>query len=405
MKKAVFSLLDTPAFGGAEQYMLAHLYYLAEHGYHVVLATNNQAVKDRVIQENKTRKSQKQALVECIHAPYRLDAIGNWKGLVKYFLSLPHSLWWLWQTLTHLKESYSQTIAVLPGFTDRLTFSPLIKWFGFPLIWIEIGPLEPTFKKTWGFPKLLYRLTQKYPDHFTTTSKFTLESMVKTGGIKKSDITLVYPGIPLFSDAQIKRFQKQGAILRQNAKLTNATIITFTGRLASENEVQLVIEAFAKLKASSKKYPRLQLLIIGDGPEKLYYQNLAKKLKIEDKVLFTGFVSEEDKFSWLATTDIFVFTRAWDLDGFGMTTIEAMTVGTPVITSDFGPQREIIDHRVTGLRFKPHNSTDLAKQLATLLSDSRLRTKLSQAGLTHVRKTFVQKDKAKLMHDIVSKYV
>jgi glycosyltransferase involved in cell wall biosynthesis len=358
-----------------------------------------------VAKDNRHQRSKKKSTIECIDAPYRLDAIGNWKGLVKYFLSLPHSLIWAWRTLTQLQKNHGSVIALLPGFSDRLTFSPIIKKLGCPLIWIEIGPLEPTFKKTWGFPQLLYRLTQSLPDHFVTTSKFTMASMESAGGIRHQDITLIYPGIPLFTDKQIALFQAKGKILRAKAGLSKATMITFTGRLASENEVHLVIEAFAKLK---KKLPTtkkpLHLLIIGDGPERAHYQQVAHHLGIADQVLFAGFITETDKFSWLATSDVFVFTRAWDLDGFGMTTIEAMTVGTPVITSDFGPQREIVDHGQTGLRFKPHDSGSLAQQLKTLITTPKLRTQLSKNGLQHVRKTFAQVNQAKLMHDTVQKY-
>ena len=98
---AIFSLLDTPAFGGAEQYMFSHLRYLNKQGHAIILATNNTKVKNEIIsrltiQERKT--------FQVADAPYRLDVIGNWKGFIKFFVNLPHAIFWCFITLKQLKK-------------------------------------------------------------------------------------------------------------------------------------------------------------------------------------------------------------------------------------------------------------------------------------------------------------
>ncbi len=398
----IFSLLDTPAFGGAEQYLLSHLYYLAAQGYPVLLATNCPAVSERIIEENRQRQPQNRGTITQIRAPYRLDAIGNWKGLIKYFLALPWALAWCMVTVFQLRRQ-QPVIALLPGFSDRLTFSPIIKLLRCVLIWIEIGPLEPTFKKNWGFPKLLYRWTQSLPDHFLTTSKFTRQSMVTTGRILPGDITLVYPGITPIAAQQLSEYQHRGQTLRRQAGWGQARVVGFTGRLASENQVELVIKAIALLHKEPGP-ENVKLLIIGDGPEKARYQRLVRELGLTNHVKFTGFVTETDKFSWLASLDVFVFTRAWNLDGFGMTTIEAMSVSTAVVTPAFGPQLEIITHGQTGLHFIPNNIADLGKQVRALLSNQKLRHKIARNGYNHVQATFNQVQQLKLMHDTLEEY-
>lgn len=396
-KTVILSLLDTPAFGGAEQYLLSHLYYLSQKDFTIYLATNQPAVKQRVLQENTTKKH-----INLIDAPYRLDVIGNWKGLVKYFFDGPKALIWLTSMLWKFRHQKSK-IAYLPGFTDRLTFSPFLKLAGWNIIWIEIGPLEPTFRPNWGFPKLLYFLTKWSADHHLTTSKWTGQSMVEIGKLKPSHITLVYPGVKLWTDKHIKQLEQKGKSWKKHHQVTNKKIISYVGRLAKENEVELVIKAFAKVKKSSHN-TNWQLVIMGDGPEKKEYQQLVGDLNLTNHVTFTGFISESEKFSILAISDTFVFTRAWELDGFGITTIEALSVKTPVITTDFGPQKEIISHLKNGLRSKPHSVNNLAKYITLLIKKPQLRKKLAQNGLTFVRETFNTSHQQRLVHDILSQY-
>src|SRR5256885_8646752 len=116
-QKAIFSLLDTPAFGGAEQYMFSHLYFLMQQGYAIVLATNNPKVRDEILSRLSSIEK-KNFLV--VTAPYRLDAIGNWKGLTKFILSLPRSMYWCFKTLQDITQRYENVICLWPGFSDRL---------------------------------------------------------------------------------------------------------------------------------------------------------------------------------------------------------------------------------------------------------------------------------------------
>src|SRR5258708_7975655 len=364
MQKAIFSLLDTPAFGGAEQYMFSHLQFLNQQGYTIVLATNNETVK-KIILSRLTDKEKKTFLV--IKAPYRLDAIGNWRGLVKFFIALPKATMWCRATVKKLNEKYDQVICLWPGFSDRLVFSPIANSFHFPLIWIEIGPLEPTFKHNFHFPQLLYRLFEKYPTHLVTTSLFTKKSIIRNSHFTHNEITLVYPGTQLFTLKEISDYQKQGEKWREKEKLKNKTIIGLVARLAHENEVDMVIQAIS-LFVQKKENKDIMLLIIGDGPNKKTLKNLSIKLGINNLVRFTGFISEEEKRILLAGCSFFIFPRAWELDGFGMTTIEALSLGLPVLTTNFGPQVEIVTDGKEGFRYKPHDSVDLSEKITKILS-------------------------------------
>lgn len=340
----IFSLLDTPAYGGAEEYLLTVLSHLQKNGEHIVLATNNAQVKEKC-----------DSSITVIHLPYRLDAIGNWKGLVKYFLALPGSIVWLIQTIHAFK---SPVICLFPGYTDRLSFSPVVKWLGCTLIWLEYGPLEPTFSRNHGFPRLLYAIGRTFPDKIVTISEWTKRSLVNVGKIQEGRIQIIYPGVET-NEGQ-----------REKVKGKRFTVVT-VARLAKEKEIDLLLKAWSMARVENA-----QLVVVGDGPERSYLESLARNLGVQRSVKFVGFVPTAEKMRLLANADLFVFPSAWELEGFGMTTIEAMAAGVPVITTGYGPQAEIITNGKNGWFFTPHSADDLASKIIA----AHTRTDLKKIG-------------------------
>jgi glycosyltransferase involved in cell wall biosynthesis len=368
--KLVLSLLDSPAFGGAEQYLLDHLYFLQrEIDSTVILATNNPDVKERIRDDGNK--------ITVINLPYRLDAIGNWKGLIKFFVHAPFALIWFLSKLFIFSQTYNRIIIYTPGFSDRMLFSPFIKLMGHKLIWLEYGPLQTIFKRNWGFPKLLFKFAQSSPNKVVVISKYTRQSLLDHTAIPKEKIVRIYPGAKPTTLDEVFSLRKQGLIWRKKQGLGNKKIITFVGRLASEKEVDLLIKAF---KQVSKKHKTIHLVLVGDGPERKQYEKLVSKFNLLKSVFFTGFVSEEEKKIIIATSDVFVFPSSWELEGFGMTTMEAMMIETPVITSGFGPQSEIVTDGETGMFFSPHTPRGLTDTIGQLLTKPQKAKKLAIAG-------------------------
>jgi glycosyltransferase involved in cell wall biosynthesis len=373
-KISIFSILDSPALGGAEQYLLSNLEFLSQQGFNITLATYNQKIK-----------AEYQKKFNLINLPYRLDLIGDIKGLIKFFIQAPLAILWLIKVLLKLKNKYQQVIIYTPGFTERLVFSPFIKLLGLKLAWLEYGPIESVFKHNFGLPKIVYWLVSFFPDKVITISNHSQLSMIKHSPVNESKIRVIYPGTPTITPSLLKKLQTRGRKWKVQQKLKSKKIISFTGRLASEKEVDVLLKAFSKLKRKN-----IQLVIIGTGPEKKIYQNLANKLKIASRVTFTNFVSESKKNTILAISDIFVFPSAWKMEGFGMTTIEAMMVGTPVISTGAGPQKEIITNEKTGLFFKARNDIDLSLKIEKLLSNKQLCKKIATSGRKKAMKEFSQ---------------
>lgn len=211
-KSTILTLLDTPAYGGAEQYVLDCSVLLNKNGHKIIIYTNNDHVREqyqKYIQQTKIKN------FEVNHLPYLLDAMGDWKGLIKFFFHAPKACLWFYRTLKEIKQKEKNVTCFFVAFTDRLLFSPIVKFLKAKLIWVEIGPLPPVFKRNWGFPKLLYFATKKFPDHFATTSKFTMSTMINNANIDQNNITLIYPGIKVFSLKEISQFKNQGKIWRK----------------------------------------------------------------------------------------------------------------------------------------------------------------------------------------------
>jgi glycosyltransferase involved in cell wall biosynthesis len=360
----IFSILDSPALGGAEEYLISNLEFLSKQGFEITLATHNQEIKNNYHQK-----------FNIINLPYHLDLIGNIRGAIKFFIQTPLAIIWLIGVLSDLKKNYQQVIVYTPGFTERLIFSPFIKLLGLKLIWIEFGPVKAVFRKNLGLPKILYRLCSSFPDQVITISKYSQRSLRTHTSIPNHKISIIHPGTPKITQTKLKSLQKKGVAWRTKHNLKSKKLITFVGRLATEKEVSLLIKAFAKLKIKNAR-----LIIIGTGPEEKIYQKLAKDLKITNKIIFVGYVSSLMKTTILASSNIFVFPSSWEMEGFGMTTIEAMMTATPVITSGSGPQKEIVMDRRTGLFFKPHHVISLSSKIEELLKDQNLAKKLGLAG-------------------------
>ena len=351
-KKVIFSLLDSPSFGGAEQYVFGHLRFLNRNGFNILLATNNETVKKEFL-KRLNPKERKTFVITRL--PYKLDAIGNLRGLIKFFLSLPKATIWCFLTLKRLKKDFEEVTCLWPGFSDRLVFSPIAKFYGCSLIWIEIGPLHPVFERNFGFPKILYRLSERFPDALVTTSLYSMRSILRYSKISKEKVNLIYPGIKTFPKGQLAE-----------AKKNTFTTFSVVARLAHENEVDMVIRAFSLyLKTGTKN---VRLWIIGTGPQEEKLKELTRTLSLNNYVHFFGFLNEDEKIQKIRASDFFIFPRAWSWDGFGITTIEALSQGIPVLTSRFGPQIEIIRDDIEGFLYKPHDPLDLSRKMVKIVN-------------------------------------
>ncbi len=155
--------------------------------------------------------------------------------------------------------------------------------------------------------------------------------------------------------------------------------------------IEYILKAFAVVNKSASI--RTCLVIGSSGSQKPYLQQLAKELDIEDSVIFTGFVSDKEKRDLLRGAYAYVqFPKS---DGVAITVMEAMAVGTPVISSRVGETRVLVKDGVNGMLVPSDSWEDIVHAMETLLNDTDRRTQMSLQARTiavkyHDRRKFLK---------------
>lgn len=170
------------------------------------------------------------------------------------------------------------------------------------------------------------------------------------------------------------------------------TIIA-VGRLDAVKGFDLLVAAFAKVKAT----PRCQLLILGEGSLRADLLSRAQRLGIGDRVRFLGF--RANPFAYMARARAFALSSA--AEAFANVLVEAMTCGTPVVSTDcpYGP-REILQDGACGLLVRPGDATALAAAMERVVTDDGLAAKLSAAGKVRAR-DFAAEDVVRAYEDLL----
>jgi glycosyltransferase involved in cell wall biosynthesis len=132
----------------------------------------------------------------------------------------------------------------------------------------------------------------------------------------------------------------------------SAKVVLSASRLEPEKSVDLIINAFASI---CKDDQNLILVIAGIGSQLRELSNLVTQLEITPKVRFVGFRTDVSSLLYMA--DVFVI--ASEAEPFGLSILESMSIGTPVVAANSGGPREIIDDGVTGHLFVPGDVYDL----------------------------------------------
>jgi glycosyltransferase involved in cell wall biosynthesis len=115
--------------------------------------------------------------------------------------------------------------------------------------------------------------------------------------------------------------------LKEKLRIPQKRIILSISRLDYKKRVDLLIHSFSKL---SQEFSDIVLIIVGTGPEEKKLKDLVKSLKIDDRVLFTGFVNDDELWDYYAACDVFA-TPAWA--DFDITPFEALSMQKNVVWS------------------------------------------------------------------------
>ncbi|MBU4143084.1 glycosyltransferase [Patescibacteria group bacterium] len=152
--------------------------------------------------------------------------------------------------------------------------------------------------------------------------------------------------------------------------------ICYMGRLSYEKSIDQVIRAFALI---NKKIPDLNLMLIGDGPERKNLEKLAKNLNLNPSIIFTGSLFYNgDLVRALQANDLFI--SASKNENMPLSVLEAMAVALPMVLVKEKGLAELIKENINGFFTKTDDSADIAAKTLSLLSSPDLLNKFSRGS-------------------------
>lgn len=210
------------------------------------------------------------------------------------------------------------------------------------------------------------RFLMRWTDRIVTVSRALKDELVAVEGINPDRISVIHNGIRF---ADLPKPEKTG------------TVVGTIARLAPQKGVEHFINAAALV---AKAHPEVRFTVVGDGPFRADLESLAESLGIRQSIEFVGF--RDDALAIAAGFDIFVLASMRET--FGITLVEALSQGVPVVASRTGGIPELVDGSTTGLLAEPGNAEDIARRVCKLLEDRELAARLADRGREFVRSTF-----------------
>lgn len=183
------------------------------------------------------------------------------------------------------------------------------------------------------------------------------------------------------NDIKIVSFGVDLDIFKPNpdtSKITGDDIVIGTiKRLENEAGIENLIYTFSLIVSNHPLLP-LKLMIVGGGSLDKKYKSLAKKLKIENKTIFTGVVAPDQIPKFHNKMNIEVYLSKYE--SFGVAVLEALACENPVVVSNVGGLPEIVNEGKTGFIVTTRNPIEAVKAIEKLITDKELRGIFGKAG-------------------------
>jgi glycosyltransferase involved in cell wall biosynthesis len=156
------------------------------------------------------------------------------------------------------------------------------------------------------------------------------------------------------------------------------------GRLAPAKAQHLLLHALAKLRERGSD--KVQLTLVGDGPDAVSLRELSHELGLAEQVVFTGALNQSEVAAQYAKADAFVLPSF--AEGIPVVLMEAMSRGIPCLSTRTAGIPELIEHGVSGLLAAPSDVADLADRIHELAESATLRQQLGQKGRARVERDY-----------------
>jgi len=135
--------------------------------------------------------------------------------------------------------------------------------------------------------------------------------------------------------------------------------------------------------------PGARLVLVGGGPMEAEWRALAIQVGVADRVVFAGEIGDDELPVWFAAGDVYLSSASHRSEAFGISILEGMASGRPVISTELGTGTSFINrHGVSGLVVPAGDVGALADAMSTLRDDAILRRAMGEAGQARVEREF-----------------
>jgi glycosyltransferase involved in cell wall biosynthesis len=226
------------------------------------------------------------------------------------------------------------------------------------------------------FFRLVERALAHVTDRIVAVSEQVRDDLLRFGIAPADRITVVQYGFDLdtrVGEAQAMRTNKRQAL----GLADDVFVVGWAGRLAEIKRPLDLVRTIAELSNA-------HLVLAGDGELRADVESLAVERGVSDRVTILGYV--EDMGSWYGAFDAFLLTSA--NEGAPVVAIEALAAGVPVVATDAGGTRNVVDDGETGYLVGIGDIPALAGRLSELRDDPDLQARFGEVGSARMRERF-----------------
>jgi len=218
-------------------------------------------------------------------------------------------------------------------------------------------------KSAWAKTLFLIQCKHFY-DVIVANSKYSAQFLLSAENSLEKKLVIIPNGI--------KVYERVNSTTKSTIKGYPAVL--YVGRIDYIKGVDLLVKAVALVK---RRCPRICLHIVGSGPKLREIRELISSLKLEENIVTHGFIAGDMKDRLYLACDIVVVPSRNET--FGITVLEAMRAGKPLIVSNRGALPELVKHNINGLvvELKPQS---FAAAILKLVRNKTLMTSISQAN-------------------------
>jgi N-acetyl-alpha-D-glucosaminyl L-malate synthase BshA len=221
-------------------------------------------------------------------------------------------------------------------------------------------------------------------DRLTAVSSFLRQETYNAFGCTECDVKVIHN----FIDPQVYKRERYASAM-QNQLSPSLPVLMHISNFRRVKRVKDIIAIFAKVNTEIPS----RLVMVGDGPDRVTAEDDARRLGVESSVSFLGKI--DNVAPLLATADLFLLPT--ESESFGLSALEALASGVPVIGTDAGGLPEVVRNGETGYLCKVGDVDTMAARALELLSDRDKWKAMSDLGAADARARFSQ-------DEIVSQY-